>query len=66
MVLQCSGVGCQVSERLVLALVLDTVSNIVSPIYFFDYENEDDDEDDLSHPKYIARNAITAINSTQK
>jgi hypothetical protein len=46
----------QVSGRLVLVLVLvlDTVSNIVSPIYFFDYE----DEDDLSQPKYLARNAI--------
>jgi hypothetical protein len=50
-----------VSGRLVvvLVLVLDTVVSIVSPIYCFDYENEDDEEDDLSQSKYLARNAIT-------
>jgi hypothetical protein len=36
--------------------LLDTVSNIVSPIYFFDYE--DDDEDDKNRPEYQPRIAI--------
>jgi hypothetical protein len=48
------GFRFQASGRLVLVLVLvlDTELNIVSQIYFFDYEDEYDDEDDLSQPKY--------------
>jgi hypothetical protein len=69
-----SGVRCQVSGRggakccwdvvvVLLVLVLDPFGNGLHQLYFFDYENEDDDEDEKLSTGHFRHSPLMSLHS---